>query len=215
MGSARVVSVNVSLGVDGAWAGRMGRTAIDKRPVDGPVRIGRERVAGDDQIDRERHGGPDRAAYAYASEDAAFWSEQLGRSLGPGAFGENLTLAGVEVTGALIGEVWSIGTAVLQVSSPRKPCRVFAAWLDQPDLIRRFTAAGRPGAYLRVLTPGVLAAGDPVGIVQRPRHGVTLGEAFRALTGEPALLPRLLAAPELGAEDRDTVLRRLGRTESA
>lgn len=206
-----MVSVNVGRGVDGAWAGRMGRTAIDKRAVTGPVEVRSERLAGDEQIDRQRHGGPDRACYAYAGEDARFWERQVGRELWPGAFGENLTLAGVDVTGSVIGEVWAIGSAVLQVSAPRKPCRVFAAWWDEPDLIRRFTAAGRPGAYLRVLTTGALAAGDPVEIVDRPAHGVTLRDTFRALTGDTALLPRLLDAPELGASDRQAVLRRVRR----
>jgi len=131
-------------------------------------------------------------------------------TLAPGAFGENLTLAGVDITGAVIGERWSIGSVVLEVCSPRQPCRTFAGFWGVPDLIKRFTVAGRTGAYLRVLQTGSLAAGDRVEIVHRPAHGLTVGDSFRAITGDVTLLPRLLEAPEFPEEGHRMARRRLG-----
>jgi len=126
-------------------------------------------------------------------------------------FGENLTTAGVPVTAALIGERWRIGAdVVLEVSRPRIPCRTFAAWLGYRDWIKQFTRRATPGAYLRVVVPGEIRAGDPVVVIDRPDHDVTIGVTFRALTLEPELLPRLLAAPAMAQEVRERVLRRIG-----
>ncbi len=202
-------AVNLAVVRTGEWTGRMGRSGIDKRPVAGPVRVGATGLHGDTVCDRRHHGGTDRAGYAFAQEDVAWWEETTGRRLPPGSFGENLTTSGLDVTGARIGERWAIGTVVFEVSAPRVPCRVFAAFWDVPDLIARFIRRGRPGAYLRVLTEGEVAAGDPVSIVHRPDHDITVGLALRALTTEPHLLPDLAAALDVLAEDvRATVTRR-------
>jgi MOSC domain-containing protein YiiM len=195
--SGVLVSVNVGRSVPAPYAGKPGTTAIDKRAVSGPVRVEPLGIAGDQQSG-SLHGGPDQAVYAYAQEDAAFWAGELGREVWPGAFGENLTTAGVEASGAVIGERWRIGTALLQVTTPRIPCTIFAGFWDVPDLIRRFTEAARPGAYLRVLEPGVIAAGDRIDVLDRPAHGVTVAELARARAGERSLLPRVrqVALPE-------------------
>src|SRR2546421_3052597 len=124
--NARVISVNVGRGKDADWAGTLGRTAIDKRPVAGQVVVGRLGLGGDEQVDKPAHGGPEAAVYAYAREDLDWWVEQLGRELANGMFGENITTACVDVTGALIGEIWQLGTATVQVTGPRIPCVVFA-----------------------------------------------------------------------------------------
>ncbi|NHC47493.1 MOSC domain-containing protein, partial [Motilibacter aurantiacus] len=135
---------------------------------------------------------------------------ELGRPLAAGAFGENLTTAGLDVTHAVVGERWRVGRElVLEVTSPRVPCRTFAAWLGERGWMRAFTAAARPGAYLRVLEPGPVAAGDEMAVEHRPGHGVTVAVVFRALLLEAELLPRLLEAPQLPARTRDLVLRRL------
>ncbi|MEH0822810.1 MOSC domain-containing protein [Micromonospora sp. CPCC 205739] len=192
------------------WAGdASGRTGIDKRPVDGPVLLSAAGVAGDFIGERAHHGGPDQAVYAYATEDAEWWSAQLGRTVPPGGFGENLTTWAVDVTGAVIGEQWAIGSAVLQVTKPRTPCTTFAGFWGVPDLIKRFTVRAAPGAYLRVLREGEVGAGDPVEVVDRPAHGVTIGEVFRAMNLEPELLPRLLAAEGLPEPILEKVRRRV------
>ncbi|MEU3658499.1 MOSC domain-containing protein [Streptomyces sp. NPDC032940] len=180
-----------------------GVTGIDKRPADGPVRVtapgpegtGGSGLAGDAVCETRHHGGPDQAVYAMAREDMDDWERELGRPLRHGVFGENLTTTGVDVSGALIGERWRVGPdLLLEVTSGRIPCRTFQGHLGEERWMKRFTAKGAPGAYLRVLEPGEIRAGDPVEIVHRPGHGVTVALQFRAVTTERALLPRLLAA---------------------
>jgi MOSC domain-containing protein YiiM len=187
-------------------------TGIDKRPVDGPVVVaapgpkgtGAVGLAGDRVYDVRHHGGNDQAVYAYAREDLDAWQAELGTPLSPGQFGENLTTAGVDVCGAVIGERWRIGPdVVLEVSCPRIPCVTFQGWMERAGWIKQFTRAARPGAYLRVIEPGEIRAGDPVEIVRRPGHEVTVAVTFRALTLEPELLPGLLAADALPAEIRE------------
>lgn len=199
--------VSVNLGVARA-GGDLGRTGIDKRPVTGPVEVTALGLAGDVVIDARHHGGIDQAVYAYAREDAAWWAAELGREIEPGRFGENLSTRGVDLTNAVIGERWTVGSAVLEVSLPRIPCRTFADFWDVPDLIQRFTSRGASGAYLRVLTEGQITAGDPIVVTSRPAHGLTTGETFRALTTEPDLLIRLVDVAELPAKARDRARRR-------
>ncbi|MGP2435782.1 MOSC domain-containing protein [Streptomyces sp. JW3] len=180
-----------------------GVTGIDKRPAAGPVRIaapgpdGASGVAGDTVCDTRHHGGEHQAVYAVAREDLDDWERELGRPLPSGAFGENLTTVGVDVCGALIGERWRIGPdLVLEVTSGRIPCRTFQGHLGEKRWVKRFTQKGAPGAYLRVIVPGEVRAGDPVEIVHRPGHEVTVATQFRAVTTERELLPGLLAAGE-------------------
>lgn len=201
MASAYVRSINVGRPKPVPW-GELGRSAIDKRPVEGPVRAERLGLVGDEVADLRHHGGVDQAVYAYAREDLDWWAEQLGRELRDGQFGENLTVVGVDVTGAIIGERWRIGSAELEVADPRIPCSVFQGYLGEPKWVKRFTQQGRPGAYLRVSVEGELAAGDAIEVVHRPDHDVRLGEVFRALTGDRELVPKLLLAPELPEEAR-------------
>lgn len=199
----RLVSVNVAPTLRPNKHAHLGLTGIDKHPVAGRIAVRDDEVAGDRISDSKNHGGYDQAVYAYAREDAAWWARELGRELTPGVFGENLSTEGVDVTGAVIGERWSIGTALLEVSSPRIPCKVFAGFWEIPDLIKRFTAQGWPGAYLRIVTAGELGAGDRVDVVDRPAHGVTIGETFRLLTGERSLLPHVVTAGELPESVKD------------
>ncbi|MFJ9967773.1 MOSC domain-containing protein [Streptomyces avermitilis] len=182
-----------------------GVTGIDKRPVDGPVWIsapgpkgvGASGVAGDAVCDTRHHGGEHQAVYAVAREDLDGWERELGRALPNGVFGENLTTEGLDVSGARIGERWRIGPeVVLEVTSGRIPCRTFQEHLGERGWVKRFTHKGAPGAYLRVVEPGEIRAGDPVEIVHRPDHEVTVAFQFRAVTTERELLPRLLAAAE-------------------
>ncbi|MGY1777977.1 MOSC domain-containing protein [Geodermatophilus sp. SYSU D00804] len=161
---------------------RPDRSGIDKRPRPGRVAVGELGLDGDVQVNRKHHGGEGQAVYAYAQEDADWWAADLGRDLPPGRFGENLRTAGLDLTEAVIGERWRVGTALLEVTAPRIPCANFARFWDVPDLVKRFTAHGATGAYLRVLETGDVGTGDEIAVVDRPEHGVTAGLAFRALT---------------------------------
>ncbi|GAB19639.1 hypothetical protein GOEFS_092_00640 [Gordonia effusa NBRC 100432] len=150
--------------------GQVGITAIDKVPVDGPVRIGPYGAYADVQADRKHHGGLDKALYAYAQEDADFWAAELGREIPPGFFGENLRTVGIEVNAAHIGERWQIGERVIvEVTSPRIPCKTFARWMDDEDAwIKRFADARRPGPYLRVIKRGEIKSGDEITVLSTP-----------------------------------------------
>lgn len=202
----------------------VGVTGIDKRPVAGPIEIrapGAKRdglgsgMVGDAVCDRRHHGGDDQAVYAYAREDLDTWAAALARPLGNGCFGENLTTAQLDVTAALVGERWRIGDAlILEVTSPRIPCRTFAGWLAEHSWIRRFTRAARPGAYLRVIAPGPVRQGDAIAVVDRPAHDVTIGVVFRALTREPLLLARVLAAGALLEQDQPAARLRLDKAQA-
>jgi MOSC domain-containing protein YiiM len=212
----RLLSVNVGRPRPNPWKG-LSATGIDKQPVNGPVAVnapgpkgtGIVGLAGDRVYDVKHHGGSDHAVYAYAREDLDWWEAELGRPLANGVFGENLTTAGLDVNGALIGERWHVGPdVVLEVSSPRIPCATFQGWLEREDWIKRFTRAALPGAFLRVIEPGDIRAAAPVEIVHRPAHDVTVALAFRAMTREPELLPRLLAADALPEETKDLARRR-------
>jgi MOSC domain-containing protein YiiM len=205
----RVVSVNAGRARQIAVRrGRPQMSAIFKHPVEGPVRVGDGGVEGDEQADRRVHGGPDKAVYAYAAEDTAWWSAELGRPLEPGAFGENLTLEGVDVSRARIGDRWRIGSVELEVSQPRMPCAKLGIRFGDQRMVRRFGEAARPGAYLRVATPGELRAGDRVEVLSRPGHDVTVALVARAILFEDALLERAAAAPELPVALADWMRRR-------
>jgi MOSC domain-containing protein YiiM len=200
----RVDSVNIAVVSTAAWTGRKGRSGIDKRPVDGPVQLRGPGVDGDVVCDRTFHGGPAQAVYAYSRTDLSFWAAELGRPVLPGNVGENLTLSGVDCSGAVVGERWQVGDAVLRVTGPRMPCRVLAGFLDAPGLVARFLAAGRPGAYLAVERPGPVQAGHPVDVLERPGHGVTVAEVMAALGGRRDLLPRVgMARDDLGRRWRE------------
>jgi len=185
-------------------------TGIDKRPTSTPVDVrapgmkdggAGSGLAGDTIGDRESHGGDDQAVYAYAREDLDRWERELGRSIASGSFGENITTEGVDVNGALIGERWTIGGRVqLEVTSPRVPCSTFRGWMGIPGWLRTFTLAAIPGAYLRVLAPGTVSAGDEIVVSYRPDHQVTVALMFRAFTTEPDLMPSVIAAIELNDE---------------
>ncbi|ROQ39603.1 MOSC domain-containing protein YiiM [Frondihabitans sp. PhB188] len=170
-------------------SGNVGVTAIDKTPLDEPVAVRKLGVYGDVQADRTHHGGADKAVYAFSDEDAAHFAGLLGREIAPGLFGENLRTTGVDVGGAVIGERWRIGDAlVLEVTMPRTPCATFARRMKEPRWVKRFTAENRTGAYLRVVSSGSVSAGDPVIVTDRPSHGITIAECFAGLSPDRARL---------------------------
>jgi MOSC domain-containing protein YiiM len=198
--AARVLSVNVGRPKQvSVRRGRPVMSAIGKAPVSGRVRVAGVNVEGDDQADRTVHGGPDKAVYAYAHEDSLWWTARLAREVGPGMFGENLTLEGVDVSGAVIGERWRIGSVELQVCQPRLPCFKLGLRFGDPTMLKQFAQAGRPGAYLRIEAEGELGAGDEVEILQRPEHGVTIAQVSRAIMLDESGLAAAAVAPELPA----------------
>jgi MOSC domain-containing protein YiiM len=220
--AGRVISVNLAV-PESNPAKKVGVTGINKQPVDHPVTVRppgpkgiglHSGLVGDQIFDVEHHGGDDQAVYVYAREDYDWWERQLDRELPGGLFGENLTLANVDVNGAVIGETWRVGDdLVLQTTFGRIPCATFQHKMAEPRWLKRFTQENRPGAYLRVLAAGEVRAGDPVEVLDRPAHGVTIADGFRAWMTEPALLPRLLAVDGLPTGLKDDLERRLNRSQ--
>ena len=195
---------------------RPNRSGIDKRPVAGRVAVSELGLDGDVQVNRKYHGGEGQAVYAYAQEDADWWAVELDRELPPGRFGENLRTTGLDLTGAVLGERWRVGTALLEVTACRIPCANFERFWGVPKLVRRFTAHGASGAYLRVLETGHVGAGDAVEMVSRPDHGVTVGLLFRATTTQRRRLPEIAPALEhLPLKDRPKVAARIEKRLAA
>lgn len=183
---------------------RMEPTAIIKSPVDGPVTLADDHVAGDVQADRRHHGGRDQAVYAYDRDSYDAWEAELGRDLPNGFFGENLTLAGIDVDTARLGEQWRIGDdVVLAVTSPRIPCWKLGWRMQDPSFVGTFLHGDRSGAYLRIVTAGAVAAGDVVEVVARPDHDVTVTDVLALWRGEDVGAHVLTAGDHLGVEARD------------
>src|SRR5262245_31038322 len=178
----KVLSVNVGTAREFDYNGRPARSAIWKLPVVGRIAARGVNLAGDDQADRQAHGGPDKAVYVYAVEDARWWEQQIGRPFVFGEFGENLTTEGIELNDALVGERWQIGTMVLEVSEPRIPCWRLGVRMNDKSFPRRFTEALRPGAYLRIVVEGDVGAGDAIRVAERPDHDLTIRDVFRIYT---------------------------------
>ena len=170
-----LLSVNVGRPRTVEWRGRRVTTAIWKAAAEGPVPVRGVNLAGDDQADRRVHGGPDKAVYAYAAEDYEWWELTTGH-LDPGTFGENLTTTGIDLNRCHIGEHWHVGSTVLEVSQPRLPCFKLGIRMGDDTFPGRFAAARRPGAYLRVIVEGALAAGDTIDVEPAALPAVSLGD---------------------------------------
>jgi MOSC domain-containing protein YiiM len=194
----RVLSVNVGAVREVLWRGETVTTAIWKSPVDGRVAIRGVNLDGDDQADRQVHGGRDKAVYAYAREDYDAWRDRHDVATTPGQFGENLTVEGVDLRQAIVGEQWEVGSALLEVAQPRLPCFKLGIRMNDPRFPKRFQAEGRMGAYFRIVREGDVGAGDAIAIVSRPEHGVTLADMVGALQN-PAKAELLSRVPGLPA----------------
>lgn len=203
----KVLSVNVGGVREFEYNGHPAKSAIWKSPVSGRVAVRGINVEGDIQADRKAHGGPDKAVYAYASEDIKWWEGQIRRSLPHGVFGENLTTEGIEVNQALVGERWEVGSVVLEVSEPRVPCWRLGVRMEDKQFPRYFTEALRPGTYLRIVVEGELAAGDEIRVTERPDHNLTVQDVFRIYTHDHDEIERLLDVPQLSEAWRQWALR--------
>jgi MOSC domain-containing protein YiiM len=207
----RVVSVNVGVprGVD--WQGRHVESGIWKAPVDGRVAVRGVNLDGDAQADLRVHGGQDKAVYAYAAEDYAWWSGELGRTIEPATFGENLTVAGLDLGAMVIGTRWRVGGVVLEIAQPRLPCFKLGMRMGNASFVEVFERAQRFGAYLRIVAEGAVAAGDPID-VDAGDTGVTIRELGAAGNDAPrAFLERVVADPAVPKSWHDWADRRLRR----
>jgi MOSC domain-containing protein YiiM len=173
-------------------------TGILKRPVSS-ASVTRDGVNGDFVADQKHHGGPDQAVYVYTTPDYDFWTAELGDALQPGTFGDNLTLSGLESAALRAGDRLRVGSVMFEVTAPRIPCNTLAARMDDAQFVKRFRAAGRPGAYCRVLEPGTVNVGDAVTLEAATEENPTILELFQYWfeykTVSRATVERVLAAP--------------------
>ena len=222
-----VRTISIGRPQDKEWAG-LGYTSIDKHAVEGPVAVGPLGVEGDQISDTKHHGGPDQAVYAFAREDLDFWETELGLPIRDGQFGENLTTEGIDLNALPIGTRLRVGGpaggVLLEVVYVRTPCNDFKGWMgesgfDPTAWVKRFTAQGRPGPYLRVLETGTIAKGDAIEIVHRPDHGISVSDMFIALNTDRSRLPELLVVdgllPKVRAKVDDFVQRSAGSLPQA
>jgi MOSC domain-containing protein YiiM len=212
----KVISVNVSLPRPVEFRGQAVSTSIFKEPVARRVFLRRLSLEGDWQADLRYHGGPNKAVYAYPFEHYAWWSQELGRAdLGPGQFGENLTVEGLTEDGAHLGDVLRVGDALVQVTQPRMPCFKLGIKMDDPAFPKRFLASGRTGFYLRVLEEGELGAGDPVEVVEKS-DSITVRELWHLVLVDKGNIEgaRLaLRCPTLAPEWREPLEERLSQAD--
>ncbi len=206
-----VLSVNVAKVREIPYRGGKVRTGIWKLPVPGRMAVGSEGLAADLQADRRFHGGVDKAVYAYSVEDYGWWEREAGIETYPGLFGENLTIQGLDLVGALVGERWRVGGTMLEVSEPRQPCFKLGVKMGDMRFVRRFAKALRLGAYLRVIQPGELGAGDEIDVVSVPEHDVTVQMLGRVAFGERELAPAALEVPALSEAWRGFLEEKLAR----
>ena len=187
-------------------------SAIWKQPVDGRIPVRGVNLQGDDQADRRVHGGSDKAVYAYATEDYAWWAVELGRQMAPGTFGENLTTEGIDLATCVIGQKWHVGTAILEVAQPREPCFKLGMRMGDAEFVERFAASGRSGAYLRIRGSGDIGAGDLI-VTELPHApGLTVGDLVSARAeASVELLERIASNNDVPEGWRTLAVRRLDR----
>src|SRR5579859_2956620 len=175
----QLLSVNVGQVQPIKNAKESGKTGIYKIPTTMPVRITPTGLEGDAIVDVENHGGVDQAVYVFGGTDYEWWSKTLERALTPGTFGENLTISELESASLSVGDRLRVGAVLLEVTGPRIPCVTLAARMGDPTFVKRFRQAERPGAYCRVIEPGVVRMGDPVALEQYRGETVTVLYIFR------------------------------------
>ncbi len=195
--SGELVSVNIGTSREVEHNGRRVLTGIFKAPTTETQRVAGVHIGADEQADTAAHGGPDKAIYAYAREDYDWWEAELDQEIEPGFFGENLTTTGIDVSGAAIGDRWSIGSTVLEVSEPRVPCFKLGIRTGIDRIQQAFAKADRPGAYLRIVTPGELTVGDAVDVEATTEASITVAEIAVIYHRDRAGGGRLVGVPGL------------------
>ena len=209
-----IISVNVGRPRDVEWAGRTVRTAIWKEPTDAQISIRHHNLDGDQQADLRVHGGPDKAVYAYASEDYSWWEHELRTTLGAGTFGENLTTAGLDLRSSVIGEVWGVGSAVLEVAQTRQPCFKLGIRMGDARFVQEFERARRFGVYLRIKEVGEVTKGDSISVLSRPSHGLTAEMFANTLDSrDPLAIRRLVEVTDVPESTRRWAERQIDRID--
>jgi MOSC domain-containing protein YiiM len=194
----QLISVNIGQEQTQQNGPRLETTGIYKLPTHDLAQVTSLGLKGDFICDTKNHGGPDQAVYIYGAADYTWWSQELGGEIGPGAFGENLTVSELESAQFNIGDRLKIGSVILEVTAPRIPCGTLAARMADPKFVKRFRLAERPGLYCRVIREGAVRVGDEVSVERYAGETISIVEMFRDYYEEDkseATLRRHLNAP--------------------
>ncbi len=157
----------------------METTGIYKLATQEPVQIKSLGIQDDFICDLKNHGGPDQAIYIYSSPDYEWWSKKLGKELGPGTFGENLTISDLQSTEFNIGDRLHVGTTILEITAPRIPCGTLARRMGDPQFVKKYRYAEKPGLYCRVIQEGTVQVGDQVKIERYTCETISILQMFR------------------------------------
>lgn len=194
----KLISINIGTERQQQRKDYVETTGIYKLPADGPVEIKSLGIAGDAICNKKHHGGPDQALYLFGGADYAWWEQELGQKLAPGTFGDNLTISELESGQFNVGDYLHIGEVTLQVTSPRIPCGTFATRMGDPQWVKKFRTAEKPGLYVRVIKEGVIKAGDAVTVEKYTGKTISILEMYRGhylKDKSEELLRQHLAAP--------------------
>ena len=176
----QLISINIGQERTQQNGNKVETTGIYKIPTSESVEINSLGIKKDFIASKKHHGGPDQAIYVYGSADYDWWSRELKREITPGTFGENLTISELESAQFNIGDRLHIGSVIFEISAPRIPCSTFAARMQDPQFVKRFRDAERPGLYCRVIKEGSVNVGDDVYVEKRNAiETIALLQVFR------------------------------------
>jgi len=202
-----IESLNIGLPKEENFQDKTIRTGISKRPVSGPIELKKLGFAGDGVADTKHHGGPDKAVCVYGINHYPHWEEIVGPSLSPPAFGENLSVSHLNEEEICIGDIFQVGTAVVQVSQPRRPCATLAARFGRTDMAKLVVDSGHTGFYFKVLEGGTVEPGSAMAIKERDPRKVSISFANRIFHHDRKNqegIERVLAVPALSASWRQS-----------
>lgn len=177
-----IVSTNIGRPVHFTWNGKEEKTGIYKYPVNEAIQLQKEAVSRDTVIDKIHHGGIHKACYLFSSLHYPYWKAKYpDLKWNWGMFGENLTVEGLDETLVRVGNIYRIGTAVVQVSQPREPCYKLGVRFNDPGVLKQFIEYGRPGTYVRVLEEGKAERGDRLQLVEESKNPLTVSQFFHLI----------------------------------
>ncbi len=214
----KIISTNIAQARKILWNGNTIETGIFKYPVTPPILLGKEDVDNDHVIDRRYHGGVDKACYLYSADHYPFWQAKYPHlEWDYGMFGENLTIEGMDESEMLVGDVYRIGGAVVQVAQPRQPCFKLGIRFGDQRMLKEFIDASMPGIYLRVLEEGKVSIGDELVLEDRTEGAISIADLYRLLynkNADPKALELAIATPHLAVSARNSLEKRLGLVSS-
>lgn len=211
----QVKSINCSSVVEIQHEGKIITTGIFKEPISGPAIIRKLSIEGDEQADLTNHGGEDKAVYAFSADCYDYWCKTLGKqTLPPGSFGENLTISGLDESQVCIGDQFTIGECILEVSQPRVPCFKLGIAMGDKHMPRLFTQSYKTGVYFRVIKEGVISKNDQAVITFSPKNSVSIKDLFRSVfdkqfDNKKEIMEKAITNVALADEWASTLVKRL------